>query len=100
MINYLRKDISKLKKENESLNEISQPNIKLYDQIQTKNNEIQNLKKEINKLKIENNNNKFAEKIIDSYKKKEIMLRDTINRYNEKNNSLRSEINKYKINRI
>ena len=47
MIHYLRKDVEKLKKENENLNEMSKPNTKLFEQIKSKDNEILKINNEL-----------------------------------------------------
>jgi hypothetical protein len=90
-INYLQIDNKKLKDEIESLKKTT--NKDLQEQLQSKINEINILNKEKKELKEKFNEYKYADKTINEYKNKNLLLRETIDRLNIKHDELLKKIN-------
>ena len=97
MIHYLTKDNKKLRKQIESLNQLSPIDPHNVELLKKKEEEINTLSEENKKLKEEINQLKYSEKTIENLKKKIIILNDTINRLNEKNDSIKEENKNYKL---
>ena len=91
MIHYLTKDNKKLKKQIETLNQITPNDMNALESIRRKENEITLLNNENRKLKDEINQYKYAEKTIENLKKKINNLNDTIKRLNDKIFSMKDE---------
>ena len=84
-------DNKKLKDEIESLKKTT--NKDLQEQLQSKINEINILNKEKKELKEKFNEYKYADKTINEYKNKNLLLRETIDRLNIKHDELLKKIN-------